>query len=186
MVADASDLAALEAAFTDLGTLDHLVVAVSGGSGAGPFRDLALRDLQSGFAGKVWPQLNTVQAALPHLRPDGSVTFVTSVSTRSAQPGTAGLAAVNGALEAMVPTLAVELSPLRVNAVAPGVIRTAWWNFLPEQEREDTFTSYADGTPAGRVGEPADVADAILFLTGNSYVTGVVLPCDGGLRLARR
>jgi NAD(P)-dependent dehydrogenase (short-subunit alcohol dehydrogenase family) len=61
---------------------------------------------------------------LPTLRPDGSVVFVTSVSARAARPGTAGLAAINGALEAMIPPLAVELAPLRVNAISPGVVGT--------------------------------------------------------------
>jgi len=181
---DAGDRDAVEDLFHTLGPLDHLVVAASGGSGAGPFRDLNLTDLRSGFDGKLWPQLIAVSAALPRLRPDGSITLITAISAQSAEPGTSGLAAINGALEAMIPTLAVELAPLRVNAVSPGVIDTTWWDFLPADQRAATFDSYARRTPAGRVGQPADVADAIAFLIGNTFTTGVVLACDGGLHLA--
>src|SRR5262249_3698954 len=113
-----------------------------------------------------------------------SITLVTSSSARAAVPGTAGLAAVNGALTAMVGPLAAELAPLRVNAVAPGVIRTPWWDSTPFEQREAAFAGVAATMPAGRVGEPEEVAEAILFLATNGYVTGTVLDCAGGGHLA--
>lgn len=99
--------------------------------GSGPIATLDPEQLAAGFEGEFWPFPRILQAALPHLRADGSVTFVTASSARAAFPGTAGLAAINGALEAMVPPLAVELAPLRVNAVSPGVIDTVGWNNVP-------------------------------------------------------
>jgi NAD(P)-dependent dehydrogenase (short-subunit alcohol dehydrogenase family) len=103
--------------------------------------------------------------------------------TRAALPGTAGLAAVNGALEAMVPPLAVELAPLRVNAVSPGVIETPWWDGMPAEERTAMFAEHAAALPVGRVGRPEDVAQAILLTATNGFVTGSVVECNGGLSL---
>lgn len=123
------------------------------------------------------------EASLETIRRDGSITFVTAISARNSMPGTAGLAAINGALEAMVPSLASELRPLRVNAVSPGVIATTWWNIMPEEQRAAFFKESAAATAVGRVGEPEDVALSIVYLIQNGFVTGSVLECDGGLRL---
>ncbi|MGO8655299.1 hypothetical protein ACC771_06210, partial [Rhizobium ruizarguesonis] len=62
------------------------------------------------------------------------------------------LLAVNAGIEAMVPVLAAELKPLRVNGVSPGVVDTPWWNFLPPEQRGSTFADFAGRTPVGRVG----------------------------------
>ena len=82
-----------------------------------------------------------------------------------------------------VPILAAELRPLRVNGVSPGVIDTPWWDFLPAEQREAAFTEYAAKTPVGRVGKPDDIAEAVAFLVTNTFMTGQVIVCDGGLRL---
>ncbi|MFF7989622.1 SDR family oxidoreductase [Kitasatospora xanthocidica] len=180
---DAADPAAVAAFFAAEGAVDHLVVAVSGAAGSGPFARLDLADLAAGFDAKFWPQVRVLQAALPHLRADGSVTLITAASARAAIPGTAGLAAINGALEAMVPPLAVELAPLRVNAVSPGVIDTPWWDRVPAEQRIALFEGLAETTPVGRVGRAEDVAQAIHMLAANTFVTGVVLDCTGGANL---
>ncbi|MEU2714663.1 SDR family oxidoreductase [Streptomyces sp. NPDC007205] len=125
-----------------------------------------------------------LQAALPALRRDGSVTLVTAASARAALPGTAGLAAINGALEAMVPPLAVELAPLRVNAVSPGVVDTPWWDGVPAGQRRALFDGFAAITPVGRIGRPGDIARAIHLLAANDFMTGVVLEATGGATLA--
>jgi NAD(P)-dependent dehydrogenase (short-subunit alcohol dehydrogenase family) len=109
--------------------------------------------------------------------------LIIAVSARSAYPGAAGLAAVNGALEAMVPGLAVELAPLRINAVSPGVIDTQWWSVLPDEQRDAFFASVAAASPVGRVGTPDDVAGAVHYLAGAGFVTGTVLECAGGANL---
>ena len=83
------------------------------------------------------------------------------------------------------PTEAAELAPVRVNAVSPGVIDTPWWAGMPAGQRAALFESYAAGTPVGRIGRPEDVADAVLYLAGNGFVTGTVLDVSGGLTLAR-
>jgi NAD(P)-dependent dehydrogenase (short-subunit alcohol dehydrogenase family) len=163
--------------------IDHLVLALSGASGSGPIASLDPDQLAAGFAGKFWPFVRTLQAALPRLSAHASVTFVTAASARAAFPGTAGLAAINGALQAMVPPLAVELAPIRVNAVSPGVIDTPWWDSIPAEARAELFTGIGAATPVGRVGRADEVADVIRLFVGNGFMTGTVIDCTGGANL---
>jgi NAD(P)-dependent dehydrogenase (short-subunit alcohol dehydrogenase family) len=180
---DCNDRAALDRFFARVGAVDHLVLTLSGGEGAGPFSGLDLAALRRGFEAKLWPQLEAAQAGLPTLRRNGSLTFVTAISARIANPGTAGLGAINGALESMIGTLARELAPLRVNAVSPGVVDTAWWDKFPADVKADLFRQQANTLPVGRVGHADDVAHALRFLMENTFMTGAVIECDGGLRL---
>jgi NAD(P)-dependent dehydrogenase (short-subunit alcohol dehydrogenase family) len=180
---DCTDRAALDRFFSRLGRIDHLVLTLSGGEGAGAFNALDLASLRRGFEAKFWPQLEAAQAALSVLRRDGSLTFVTAISARIANPGTAGLGAINGALESMIGTLARELAPLRVNAVSPGVVDTAWWDRFPAGIKEELFRQQAETLPVRRVGHAQDIAHALQFLMENAFMTGAVIECDGGLRL---
>ncbi|MBV8933270.1 MAG: SDR family oxidoreductase [Kutzneria sp.] len=180
---DATDAAATAAFFGRVGPVDHVVITVTASGGVGAFRDIALDSLRQAVDGKLLAHVATAQAALPTLRGDGSLTFVTAASSGAALPGTAGLAAVNASIEAMVPVLAVELAPLRVNAVAPGVIDTPWWDWLGPDAREATFAEFATAVPVGRVGHADEIAGAIHALVDNGYLDGVVLRVDGGARL---
>lgn len=180
---DACDRGALDAFFEKTGPIDHLVLPLSGGDGAGEFVQLDLQSLRRGFEAKFWPQLEAAQAGARVLQKGGSITFVTAISARNALPGTAGLAAINGALEAMIGCLARELKPSRVNAVSPGLVDTPWWDRVPVALKDDLFRQQVETLPVGRVGQPQDVAHAIEFLIENGYTTGTVIECDGGLRL---
>ena len=181
---DATDSGALTSFFATAGTVDHLVLAASPGAvGVGPIATLDEAALRQAFDGKFFAHVKAIQAALPHLRPDGSVTIITAASARAAFAGTAGIAAANGALETIVAPLAVELAPLRVNAVSPGVIDTHWWNAMPDDQRQGYFGAVAATSPVRRVGQPEDVADAIVYLAGAGFVTGTVLECTGGANL---
>jgi NAD(P)-dependent dehydrogenase (short-subunit alcohol dehydrogenase family) len=174
---DGTKEADVTAFFERIGAFDHLVLAFSGGqTGIGPVAGIASADVRSAFEGKLFPYLFAVRRA----RVTGSITLISAASARAAVPGTAVLAAANGAIERMVPPLAAELAPVRVNAVAPGVIDTPWWSFLPEEQRQAQFASVAEGLPARRVGRPDDVAEAVRYLVAASYVTGTILPVDGG------
>lgn len=184
MAADAADPVSIGEAFSTIGAFDHLVLALGSRRGAGPFAEIGMEEVRLGFAEKVFPQFQTAQLALPHLGRAGSITFIGAMSAHAAMPGVAGIGAANAAVEALVPVLAAELKPRRVNGVSPGVIDTPWWDFLPEAQKRTGFAQYAGLTPVGRVGTPEDVADAIAFLIGNSFMDGQVLLCDGGLTLA--
>jgi NAD(P)-dependent dehydrogenase (short-subunit alcohol dehydrogenase family) len=183
ITADGANEAEVRERFAGIGSFDHLVLAFGSGKGAGPFASVSLADVRRGFEEKVFPHFACAQAALPHLRKDGSITFISAVSAQAALPGTAGLGAANAAISALAPILASELRPLRVNAVSPGVIDTPWWDFLPADQKAAVFSDFASKTPSGRVGSAEDVARAISFLIADSFMTGHVLVCDGGLRL---
>jgi NAD(P)-dependent dehydrogenase (short-subunit alcohol dehydrogenase family) len=181
---DAADEEAVRSLFESVGKVDHLVLAASPGAvGSGPFATLAQDALRQAFDGKFFAYFKVLQAALPVLRADGSVTMISAISARTAYPGVTGLAAVNGAIEALVPPLAVELAPLRVNAVSPGVIDTPWWSGLPEDQRAGFFAAAAAASPVRRVGTPEDVAAAVLYLSGAGFVTGTVAEVAGGANL---
>ncbi|WP_145024738.1 SDR family oxidoreductase [Paenibacillus sp. Y412MC10] len=165
------------------GSIDHLVIAVSGAKGGGNFRELSLDELRKGFDAKFWPQVMSAQLSLNTLSDNGSITFLTSISARSYAPGNAGLTAINAALESMVPILAQELAPVRVNAISPGVVDTPWWNWLPEDQKNAAHDFYKEKSPVNRIGQPEDIAKAVRYLIDNTFVTGTVLEVDGGLRL---
>ena len=93
------------------------------------------------------------------------------------------VAAVNGALMSLVRALAVELAPVRVNALSPGWVDTPVWDSIPGGAKEERFAQHARRLPVGCIGAPADIADAALFLMGNGFTTGEVLHVDGGHRL---
>jgi NAD(P)-dependent dehydrogenase (short-subunit alcohol dehydrogenase family) len=178
---DARDHDGVAAFFEKEGDIDHLVLALSGSKGGGEFKSLQLGELREGFEQKFWPQLGMLQAALPHLRLSGSVTFITAISATAGLPGTSGLAAMNGALEIMAPILAKELKPLRVNAVSPGVIDTPWWDFLPADVKQGVFADFSRQVSVGRIGRAGEVADTIRFVLENEYINGTVIGCHGGI-----
>lgn len=178
---DGTDADAVSAFFGRVGAFDHLVLAFSPGAlGLGPLAEVDVADVRGAFEGKLFGYLHAVRQA----RVTGSVTMVSAASARAALPGTVALAAVNGAVERIVPPLAAEMSPVRVNAVAPGAVDTPWWSFLPEETRGAAFAEFVKDMPVKRVGTAADVADAIAYVIGASYVTGAVLPVDGGATAA--
>lgn len=180
---DGTDADRAAAFFERTGAFDHLVLAMTGATGAGPLASLDLADLRAGLEAKLFAHLICLKAALPTLRE--SVTFVSAASARSALPGTAGLAALNGAIEASVRPLAAELAPIRVNAVSPGVIDTPFWEGMARAAKEAQFRAAAEALPVRRVGRPEEVANAIAMVARNGFMTGTVLEVDGGLHLAR-
>jgi NAD(P)-dependent dehydrogenase (short-subunit alcohol dehydrogenase family) len=182
---DAANEEELQEAFSCIGSFDHLVLALGSSKGAGPFPSVLLADVRAGFEEKFYAHFATAQAAIPYLRKNGSLTFVSAVTAHAAMPGTAGIGAANAAVAALVPTLASELRPLRVNGVSPGVIDTPWWDFLSEEDKSTAFNEYAGSTPVGRVGNSDDIAEVIRFLITNTFVTGQTIICDGGLKLGQ-
>jgi NAD(P)-dependent dehydrogenase (short-subunit alcohol dehydrogenase family) len=178
---DSRERPALDRFFAEQRVVDHLVIAAGGSKGLGEFATLSLGELREGFDAKFWPHLETLQAALPFLSAGASVTLVTACSSAAKLPGTSGLGAMNGALEIMVPILARELKTIRINAVSPGVVDTPWWNFMPAADKPGAFAQFTANIPAGREAQPEELADAIVFLAGNAYMTGQVVFCDGGI-----
>ncbi|MEU6321359.1 SDR family oxidoreductase [Streptomyces sp. NPDC047009] len=106
--------------------------------------------------------------------------LTTGTAGRRPLPGSTVAASLCGAMESLTRALALELAPIRVNAVSPGVVRTDVWRELPQDEQSGLFESSAASLPVGRVGEPADIAEAYLYLMRGGYSTGSVVVVDGG------
>jgi len=178
---DSTSRAAVAEFFERQGRFEHLVLAFSPGAvGMGPVREVSLLDIEAAFSGKLFAYLDAIQ----HAEVTESITMISAASARAALPGTVALAGVNGAIERIVSPLAAELAPVRVNAVSPGIVDTAWWSFLTDDQRQAQFAAAASAVPAGRVAAPADVAGSVCYLIGARMVTGSILPVDGGFTVA--
>ncbi len=182
---DGNDPTAVAALAASLAPIDALVVTLSGSDGVGPLADLDLAVLRRAFEAKFWPTLTVLQAALPHLAEQASITLVGAISAHAAMPGTAGIGALNAAVESLVRPLAVELAPRRVNAVSPGLVDTPWWDALPDQARTDYFAAAAAGLPVRHVSSADEVAGAVVLAATNTSMTGTIIEVDGGARFVQ-
>lgn len=181
--ADGSNRDEIAAVVEAIGRIDWLIIALSGNEGAGPVADLDLDMLRRAFDAKFWGHITTIRAALPRLAPTGSITLLGAVSARAGMPGTAGLAAINGAVEALVKPLATELAPIRVNGVSPGLVDTPWWSGMPDDARQAFFAQAAQALPTGRIATADDIAEVVVLAATNANLTGTVIETDGGARL---
>jgi NAD(P)-dependent dehydrogenase (short-subunit alcohol dehydrogenase family) len=180
---DLTDTASVEALFERVGGFDHLVV--SAGPGAmGTVRDLTSEQARPYLDTKFWGYYEAVRAAAATIAPTGSITLVGGGASRKHAPGRPVMAAVNAALEAFGKANALDLAPVRVNVVAPGLVDTPAYDAVPEEVRRGMYAGYAAAVPAGRVGTTADVASAVLFLATSPWVTGTVLDVDGGVHVS--
>jgi NAD(P)-dependent dehydrogenase (short-subunit alcohol dehydrogenase family) len=119
----------------------------------------------------------------PRLKAGGSITFTSGIAARRPAARGSAVAAANGGLESMVYALAIELAPIRVNAVSPGWTDTPIWQGIVGDRKESVLNEMARRLPVGRVGQPSDIADAIAAVIQNGFITGTVVHVDGGQRL---
>ena len=147
-----------------------------------PFAETPLDELDLQWRVNVRAPYALTQAALPHLGSDGVVIFVSSIAGQVAFPNSGAYCATKGAIEQLTKALAVELAPagIRVNAIAPGNIRTPMNEKLLESKEYEQM--YIDGTPYGRVGVVEDIAPLAVFLAsdGARYIHGESILVDGG------
>ncbi len=176
----ATGQALVDAAVARFGRLDVLVNN-AGHFFSKPFSEYTEEELDGFFDTHLKGTYLTTQAAIEPMRRQGSgaiVNITTTLALRGASgvPAT-GPVAAKGGMNAITRSLAVELAPenIRVNAVAPGVIRTPIHGLVG-----DEFHQLDALQPLGRIGEVSDIVDAVLYLADANFVTGVVLPVDGG------
>jgi NAD(P)-dependent dehydrogenase (short-subunit alcohol dehydrogenase family) len=170
--------------FKRIGPLDHIISTAADIEGAYELLPaLKLEAAQRVVASKFYGPLFLAKHGSPMLSAAGSITFVSGIAAHRPAARGSVVAAVNAALEGLVRALAIELAPIRVNAVSPGWVDTPIWRFVAGDKRDDTLSAMAKRLPVGRIGEPDDIADAIGFLMGNTFTTGTILHVDGGHRL---
>lgn len=179
-VVDLSDEPQLRAFFERIGAFDHLVYT-AGEALQLETLDAVQLDRARGFVNiRFWGAFMAVKYGSPHIRPGGSVTLTTGVAGPRPRKGWTVAASICGAMDALTRALAVELAPIRVNAVCPGVVRTELWGNMTEADRDALYQNIAQSLPVGRVGEPDDLAHAYLYLMREGYSTGQVIVVDGG------
>jgi NAD(P)-dependent dehydrogenase (short-subunit alcohol dehydrogenase family) len=184
---DIKDENSVNTFFAEIGDFDHLVVTAMGDRNM-PRSLLAemTTETAEGAMQKFWGTFFAVRAGAKKIATHGSITLTSSVTLfkSSKMGGISAIAAANGAVAAFGRSLALEISPIRVNVIAPGIIEdTSIWTCQAESERSE-LTKWANtALPVEHLGTPEELAQAVLSLITNPYITGVVLPVDGGVTL---
>ncbi|MFI6167121.1 SDR family oxidoreductase [Nocardia sp. NPDC051052] len=182
LVVDITSESDIERLFTEVGPVDHVVTTAVDVEGV--YQPIASFDV--GQARKtldaklIGPALLAKHA---QITPGGSLTFTSGIAAYRPGPGSSIVAAANGALESLAYALAVELGPIRVNVVSPGWIDTPIWDTIAGPAKTERHQQLAARLPVGRIGQPAEVAQAMLAAMHNPFITGTVLHVDGGHRL---
>ena len=174
---DVTDDASVAELFGRCGPVDHVVVTAAQ-LRSGPFKAVSMADVRSTMEGKFWGAWRVAREA--NLRPGGSLTLVSGFLSVRPRPASAIVGAANGALESLTRSLALELAPVRVNCVSPGIIDTPIRAAMPEAARQEMLAKVAAGLPVGRVGLGEDIAQQILTFMTNGFATGSIVYIDGG------
>ncbi|MBR1121174.1 SDR family oxidoreductase [Bradyrhizobium lablabi] len=175
--ADVTDDKSVANLFKSCGPVDHVVVTAAQ-LRTGPFKSVPMEDVRSTMEGKFWGAWRVARAA--DIRPGGSLTLVSGFLSIRPRPNSAIVSAANGALESLARALALELAPVRVNAVSPGIIDTPIRAAMPEEARREMLAKTAASLPVGRVGVSEDIARQILSFMTIGFVTGSIVYVDGG------
>ncbi len=163
--------------FRACGTTDHVVVSAAQ-LRTGPFRTVAMDDVRATLEGKFWGAWRCARAA--EIRPGGSLTLVSGFLSIRPRPNSTIVSAANGALESLARSLALELAPIRVNCVSPGIVDTPIRAAMPDAARIEMLAKAAAALPVRRVGLGEDIARQILAFMTNGFMTGSIVYLDGG------
>jgi NAD(P)-dependent dehydrogenase (short-subunit alcohol dehydrogenase family) len=176
---DLTDEASIAALGGRLGSVDH-VVSTASARAQGRLADLDRDAVRRSFDTKVIGPLMLAKHLAPQMSEGGSLTLFSGVAAAKIAVGTLAVAITNGAADVLARSLALELAPIRVNAISPGVIDTGAWDALGEQAKADYFAGMSARNPARRIGTACDIADAVLFAMTSTFLTGQTLRIDGG------
>jgi NAD(P)-dependent dehydrogenase (short-subunit alcohol dehydrogenase family) len=176
-VLDTGDNSSVEAFFASHEAWDHVVISAAQ-TPSGPVRKLSLDDAGRAMDSKFWGAYRVARAA--RFAERGTLTFISGFLSERPSASSVLQGAINAALESLARGLALELSPVRVNAVSPGLIDTPLWSKMDEGNRNAMFERVAGSLPAKTVGQASDIANAVLFLMTTPFATGSTVRVDGG------
>lgn len=171
--------------FDKVGTINHLVYTAGQNVSFTRIADYTTQAANMMLGLRVICALDAVRLAVPHMSNQGSITLTSGTAAFRPGPGWSIVGAFCGAINSAVKALAVELASIRVNAVAPGVVRSPLWDQVGSSESKEVFTHLSTALPAGRVAETSDIAKGYLYLMEQEYATGSVLLIDGGTLVMR-
>jgi len=177
---DVRDPGALAAVFEQIGRFDHLAYTSGEPLTLSPIADLDLATARRFFEIRYFGALAAVHAAAPYASPTGSITLTGGSASPRPQAGWAVPASICGAMEALTRELALELAPVRVNLVRPGVVESPLWSALGQADRDALFEATAKTTPVGHTGRVDEIARAYVYCMEQTYATGAIVPVDGG------
>jgi NAD(P)-dependent dehydrogenase (short-subunit alcohol dehydrogenase family) len=177
---DVRDPSALKAVFEQIGRFDHLVYTSGEPLTLTPLADLDLATARRFFEIRYFGALAAVHAAAPFVAPTGSITLTGGSASPRPQAGWAVPASICGAMEALTRELALELAPVRVNLVRPGVVESPLWSALAKTDRDALFEATAKTTPVGHTGRVEEIARAYVYCMEQTYATGAIVAVDGG------
>lgn len=177
IVADVTSDDSVANLFRQCGAVDHLVVTAAQLK-TGPFKTVTMDDVRGTMEGKFWGAWRCARSA--EIKPGGSLTLVSGFLSVRPRPNSAIVGAANGALESLTRSLAVDLAPVRVNCVSPGIIDTPIRAAMPEAARRELLEKTAAALPVRRVGLGEDIAQQILAFMTNGFATGSIVYLDGG------
>jgi NAD(P)-dependent dehydrogenase (short-subunit alcohol dehydrogenase family) len=175
--ADVTSDASVVDLFRRCGPVDHVVVTAAQ-LRTGPFKTVSMEDVRATMESKFWGAWRVARSA--DIRSGGSLTLVSGFLSVRPRPNSAIVGSANGALESLARSLALELAPVRVNAVSPGAIDTPIRAAMPEEARREMLAKTAASLPVGRVGQGEDIARQILAFMANGFATGSIVYIDGG------
>jgi NAD(P)-dependent dehydrogenase (short-subunit alcohol dehydrogenase family) len=179
---DVADEDAVRSLFASLDHVDH-VVTFAGTHVAGSVSDVDTATLRGPVDNRFWGPLYLCKYAGPKMT-GGSITICTGAGVARPRAGGAIVAAAAGGSEVLARAMAVELAPVRVNVVRPGVIDTPLLDRLAGDGRDKMLAALTKRIPVRRVGRPEEIAHGVIFLMTNEYVTGTTLTIDGGQSLS--
>jgi NAD(P)-dependent dehydrogenase (short-subunit alcohol dehydrogenase family) len=177
IVVDVTDDDSVGALFRACGPVDHVVVTAAQ-LRTGPVKTVSMADVRATMEGKFWGAWRVSREA--QINAGGTLTLVTGLLSVKPRMNSAIIAAANGALESLARSLALELAPVRVNAVSPGIIDTPIRAAMPEDARRDMLAKTAAALPVGRVGVGEDIARQIHAFMTIGFMTGSIVYLDGG------
>ena len=180
LTVDVTSEDALKEFFAIVGPFDHLVYTAGDDLPIGPLAGIDLHRARARFEVRYWDAVAAVKCAVALLRERGSIVLTSGFSAIRPGAGWTSQASIQSAVEGLTRALAVELGPIRVNAVSPGLTRTPRWDSWKEADREAFYQGEKRRLPTGRVGEAAELAHAYIYLMRNTYATGSVIRVDGG------
>jgi NAD(P)-dependent dehydrogenase (short-subunit alcohol dehydrogenase family) len=179
--ADISREADVARVFAEIGPVDHVVATAGAAPLVAPVGDLELEAVRAFFDAKLISSITLAKHASRALKPGGSITFTSGINKdRPPVPGGSVVTTIAGSFDYLARALALELAPTRVNVVSPGWVDTPMWDELVGSAKTGMWQELAKRLPAGRVGTPADIALAYVYLMESEFTTGTTLNVDGG------
>lgn len=166
--------------FATAGKFDHLVYSAGENLELHTINETNIDEARTFFNVRYWGAFAAVKYGAPNINAGGAISLISGTASLRPGAGWSVASSICGAMEGFVRAMAVELAPIRVNSVVPGVIKTGLWGSMTEADRESLFQSQADTLLLKRAGEAEDVALAFVYLMKQQFTTGQNIVVDGG------